>query len=353
MNKKIEKASAKVAPALVLAAGMMLGAQATQAAPITFTTSQYDNTANTVTAGAVTHNNQTTGLFRDVIWWSINNGAARTASPDYINQGSSLVACGISACPGTGPYTALNFTGPAISGGQSYLSIYDTTPGDGTATMNTFNAGVAGGITLSTDVLFAPGQHAQSGGLVALYGDGQDGLALLAKNGGGNNLDDVEFSLVFKSAGAVNVLKSTSLPAATYGVSPFAPRWYREVLNVQTSGDTWTATGTFYEHTTQADPTSALGNIISTISFSGSLSDPDTALLHLTNPGQVGLMAYGNNISGAGCPPPYTTCTDSVGVSFTNFSIPAAAQIPEPGSITLLCTALAGVGVMRRRRKAR
>ena len=59
--------------------------------PITFGPGDYDNTANVVNAGPTPVNNQTTGLFRDVFWWSINNGRPRVGSPDFINQGNSLV----------------------------------------------------------------------------------------------------------------------------------------------------------------------------------------------------------------------------------------------------------------------
>ena len=41
---------------------------------ITFNTLDYDNTANTVGIGPTPDNNQTTGGFRDLMWWSINNG---------------------------------------------------------------------------------------------------------------------------------------------------------------------------------------------------------------------------------------------------------------------------------------
>ena len=106
------------------------------------------------------------------------------------------------AVPGPGPYTALNFTGPSISGGQSYLSIYDTTPADGAATKNLFDA--TGGLKVSADVLFV--KHNVSGGVVALYNEGQDALALLATNGDGNNTDIPKLDLVWQSPGSGTVL---------------------------------------------------------------------------------------------------------------------------------------------------
>ena len=72
--------------------------------PITFgLASDYDNTANTVTSGPTTNNNQTTGLFQDIFWWSINNGAPRVGSADYINAGNSLILDNNHAVTGSGP----------------------------------------------------------------------------------------------------------------------------------------------------------------------------------------------------------------------------------------------------------
>lgn len=326
---------------------------AAQADVITFTAGQYDNTKNTVTAGPTTNYLQTTGEFRDIIWWSINNGAPRVGSPDYINQGFAMTTCGIAACAGTSGFTALNFSGPAVNGGQSYLSIYDTTPGDGTATRNLFDA--TGGLTISADVLFTPGQHVDWGGVVALYSEGQDALALLLNNGGGSNADVPTLSLVFQSLGLGTTLASVSLnPDGGGGGLPFlADTWYRVTLNLNVTGpDSFTATGTFQNHADGTNPNSALGSTIATLNFGGSLSSPGNAL-DLTNPGEIGLMAMGNNIGGAGCAPPAaggTVCTDNIGVSITNFSAPT--RVPEPASLLLLGIGLAGVvGFMRKGKK--
>ena len=95
---------------------------------------------------------------------------------------------------------ALNFTGVKIpNGGKNFLTVYDTTPADGTATRNLFDASLPGGLTISADVLFAPGNHGASAGVVALYSEGQDALALLANNGGGGNNDVPTLSLIFQS----------------------------------------------------------------------------------------------------------------------------------------------------------
>jgi len=267
-----------------------------------------------------------------------------------------MTACGISACAGSSGFTALNFSGPAINGGQSYLSIYDTTPADGTGTKDLFDA--IGGLTISADVLFAPAgsTHQQWGGVVAMYNEGQDALALLAGNGGGNNADVPNLSLVFQSTGFGTTLASVSLnPDGGGGGLPFlTDTWYRVTLTVNVTGpDAFTAIGTFQSHTDGTNPNSAPGSTIATLNFTGSLSSPGNAL-DLTNPGEIGLIARSNNNSGAGCAPPEaggTVCTDNVGVSITNFSVPTT-RVPEPASLLLLGIGLAGlVGFMRKFKK--
>jgi hypothetical protein len=300
---------------------------ATLVGPITFAPGDYDNTANTVIAGPATINNQTTGKFRDVTWWSINNGQPRVGSEDYINRGNSLILVGNSAEPGSGPYQALNFTGGAPAGGESYLSIYDTTPADGAATKNVFDATHT--IVVSADVLFV--KHSVSGGVVALYNESQDGLALLASNADGANHDFPKLSLVWQSVGQGITLDSVNLPANT-----FVPlNWYRVTMALTTSGDTWTMNGSFQDHVVGTDPTSNLGSLITTLSFSGSLLDPDASARILANPGEVGVMAMANE---------GITIPDNVGVSITNFQV-----TPEPATLSLL--ALGGLAALIRRRR--
>ena len=277
--------------------------------PINFAPGDYDNTANTVVSGPTPVYNQTTGLFRDAIWWSLNNGQPRVGSPDYINQNYSLVLSGNQAVPGTGPYTALNFTGPAVSGGQSYLTVYDTTPADGTANKNTFDA--TQGLTISADVMFTI--HSVSAGVVALYNEGQDGLALLAHNGGGNNPDHARVDLIWQSSGQGTVLSSTTLPYATLTQL----NWYNINMALSVSGDTWSMTGNIYSHLIGTDPTSGLGSLIGNVVYSGSVS-----AMSLTNPGEVGILAMGNEAIAS---------PDSVGVSVTDFNV-----VPEPGTASLL-----------------
>jgi MYXO-CTERM domain-containing protein len=313
--------------AIVLLVALSTGSAGSAApivGPITFGPGDYDNTPNTVIAGPTPVYNQTTGKFRDVMWWSLNNGQPRVGSGDYINQGNSLILVGISAAPGPGPYTALNFTGPAVSGGQSYLSIYDTTPADG-GTKDVFDATQT--IEISADVLFVV--HSVSAGVVALYNEGQDALALLASNGGGNNPDIPKVSLVWQSPGTGLTLDSVSLPAGTF----VQENWYRVAMELTVAGDTWTMNGSFRNHVDGSDPTSALGGLITSLTYTGSLSDPDASARVLTNPGEVGVMAIGNEP---------ISLPDNVGVSVTNFQV-----TPEPLTLSLLV--LGGLALIRRR----
>jgi hypothetical protein len=292
-------------------------------APITFAASDYDNTLNTVTTGPTTHNNQTSGKFRDTIWWSINNGQPRVGSGDYISRGNSLVLSGNHAVEGTGPYTAMNFMGPAISGGQSYMSVYDTTVADGTATKNLFDASQQ--LTISADVLFTI--HNTSGGVFALYNEGQDAIALLANNAGGNNPDHAYLSLVWQSVGQGTTLGTINLPYTSFTTG----NWYRVSMDVLVSGDTYWMNGVIQNHSVGTDPTSGLGGVIANVPISGSISGSLMGS-SLTNPGEVGIMAMGRES---------IALPDSIGVSVTNFSV-----TPEPITFTLF-----GLGALALRRR--
>lgn len=354
----------------------MAGSCAAHADTITFAAGQYDNTANTVTgtnAAPIYNNKQTTGLFRDVFWYgnAYNGGNKGVGSPDFINSGSNLVSNGGSPARARpfGNDTALNFTGQRIGGepaGASFLTVYDTTPGDGTATRDLFDA--TGGLTLSTDILFAPGGHAVGGGLVALYAGGQNGLALVARNGGGNNPDVPNFSLLFQQDGLPTTLTSVSLPGNTFigdtvgGLGSTAAatgdHWYRIIMTLVVTGDSYSVQGNFWTHTNAEDPSSGLASLITSLAWTGSLTSPGNAL-DLTNPGEIGLMAFsrenfgdGLGNGGTGADP----LTDNIGISFTNFTFPEGgppAEVPEPGSLALVMLGLAATGISLRRRKNR
>ncbi|MEX0642813.1 MAG: PEP-CTERM sorting domain-containing protein [Pirellulales bacterium] len=317
---------------------------------ITFAPGDYDNTQNTVAAGPTPQNNQTTGYFRDIFWWGSANGVG---DHDYINSGKNLISNGGSpqrAVVG-GDDDALNFTGVGIpNGGKNFLTIYDTTPGDGTATRDLFDFSQPGGQTISADVLFTPGNHSASAGVVALFSEGQDALALLAHNGGGNNPDVPSLRLIFQSQGNGITLASVPLgaggtqflgdtnpglnPAQAVG-STSGDHWYRVIMNIAVNGDAWTQTGSFWNHTDPTDPNSPLGTKITDLNFAGSLSSPGN-LLDLTNPGEVGLMAHTGEGFGDGCGPacnPANPLVDNVGVSITNFD---PGIIPEPSTLVLV-----------------
>jgi hypothetical protein len=220
------------------------------------------------------------------------------------------------------------------------MSIYDTTPGDGTATKNTFQGN---GLQVSADVLFV--KHNTSGGVVALYNEGQDGLALVAHNGDGTNADHARVDLVFQSQGQGTVLQQLILPFGAFQTAASANGnktgpdfWYRVIMDLVIVGDTFTITGTFKNHSDPNNPNSALGSTITVITFTGSLSDPDNpATLHLNNPGEVGLVALGNES---------IDFPDNIGISLTNFGV---TTVPEPKSVLLLAMLAALMVVVRRR----
>ncbi len=344
------------------------------AAPITFAPGDYDNTQNQVNAGPTPVNNQTTGKFRDIFWWGTATGVGDF---DFINSGKNLISNEGSPARAVvgGDDDALNFTGVRIpNGGKSFLTVYDTTPADGATTRNLFDASQPGGLTVSADVLFAPGNHSAAAGVVALYSEGQDALALLAHNGGGNNADVPKVSLIWQSAGAGITLASVSLnPDGGSGGLPFlgdtgpddigstsGDHWYRVIMNVSVSGDTWTVDGSFFNHSDPWDPNSPLGTEItgSALALSGSLSNPspsnpDDLGRILTNPGQVGLVAmvteaFGDAINTGAGGTPANPLVDNVGVSITNFDF---AVVPEPATLSLL--ALGGLALLVRRNSVR
>lgn len=333
----------------------LLSTVATAHAAITFAPGDYDNKPNTVSNSSVPTNIQTTGFFRDEIWWAINNGDPRASSPDYINAGKNLIDVNNHATPG-GQYNALNFTGPAINGGQYYLSVYDDLSKPG---KSLFDA--SQGMTVSADVLFTPGGHDSAGGVMTLYDEDQDGLALLANNVGGNNADNATLDLVFLNSSGSQLLTTVDLDntlvGSPHGTTFVGDTWYHVSLSVLVQGDVVSVLGTIQNHVTGSDPTSALGTTITTLTFTESLSNPDASARALTNPGEVGIVAWGNNIGGSGNPPPFDNPTDNVGISVTNFGVDGGGNtnpalgttVPEPGS--LIVWSLLGLAAFASRRR--
>ncbi len=296
----------------------------------------YDNTVNTAV------NNQTTGLYRDVIWW----GKADPYEQDYINANPNLIATAGSPSRAVvgGDDFAINFTGQRSGGppaaGQSWITVYDTTPADKTAgTRSLVDFTVPGGVTLKADVLFASPGHNSSGGILAMYDeDAMDGLALLAQHGGGNNHDHARLSLVYQIAGTGTELASIDVDqlfeadtnpglSLTQRIgSTSGDHWYRLVMNVSVTGansDQVAVTGSFYNHADPTDPSSATETLalkITDLAWSGTLGVGDLAGKSPATPGEVGLIALtpesfsdGVNVPGGGTGA--NPLTDNVGVS--------------------------------------
>lgn len=352
----------------LVACFVFAGLSSANALVITFGPTDYDNAQNVLNPGPTPVYNQTFGYFRDVFWWGTATGVGDN---DYINRGKNLISNGGTPARAVvgGDDDALNFTGVRIpNGGKNFLTVFDTTPADGPANRDLFDFSKPGGQTISADVLFAPGNHAGAAGVVALYSEDQYGLALLAHNGGGGNNDVPRLSLVFQSPGNAVLLESagpfvgTTIQGDTNGAvatgSNSGDHWYRVILNVSVSGDTWTAAGEFWNHSDPTDPNSPLGAMIAALNDNGSLSDPNPAagvdLRVLTNPGEIGLMAsvfepFSDGINTVGGGTPANPLVDNVGVSITNFD---PGIVPEPSSATLALIGLLGmVQLSRRRRK--
>ncbi len=322
-------AAVMVAALVVLAGPAVVSASA-------FAPGDYDNTVNT------TANNQTTGQYRDVIWW----GKADPYEQDYINANPNLIATAGSPSRAVvgGDDFAINFTGQRSGGGlagQSWITVFDTTPADKTAgSRSLVDFTVPGGVTLKADVLFASPGHNSSGGILAMYDeDAGDGLALLAQHGGGNNPDHARLSLVYQIAGTGTELESIDVgqlfeadtnpgtgPGQATGATS-GDNWYRLVMNVSVTGannDQVAVTGSFYNHTDPTDPSSAIGTLITDLAWNGTLGLGDLAGKSPATPGEVGLIAMTPESFSDGVANGWTGAdphTDNIGVSI----------IPESG----------------------
>ena len=156
----------------------------------------------------------------------------------------------------------MNFTGTAGAGGDTWITVYDTTPGDATpGTQNNFGNLPA----LTADVLIHAYNNKKGAGVLALFNEGasQKGLALVVYNNG--NTDTLALGTMNKANGTFTVLSTVSL-----GNQIVENTWYRLVMTVAVSGPNVVVTGKVFRHTVGTDPNSPLGNQVGgTLTFSG------------------------------------------------------------------------------------
>jgi hypothetical protein len=297
--------------AILIATGVLLsGPPASKAAfTVTFTSSEYDNA-----------NPPTSGFFRDFL-----DEATSGAFGTHINQGNRL---------GTGsvPHTALNFTATVGASGGSGITLYDTTPHDGSAATQTL---FTGSIKLSADILFANGNNIKDVGVLSLFneGSGQKGLALLLREAG--STDRARLSLVTQDDVTSGTSPLASVPASGSNSAIALNNWYRLTMDLVIVGDAFSVTGMVFPHTTPTNPASSLGAAISalTLTYSGSL-----AAQGLSATGQVGLAA--------------DYVSTSVNASVTNFTVDGqlvGAAVPESMSLIVWTLVLGSACLAGRR----
>lgn len=145
-------------------------------------------------------------------------------------------------------YQAMNLKGSTTGAGDTWITVYDTTPGDASA-KNTF-----GNTSTSADVLIKNFNNKKGAGLLALFneGPGQKGVALVILDSG--NTDTLAIGTVSSANGTFTVLQTASL-----GNQISECAWYHLTMNVSVSGGTAMVTGTVLRHDKPSDPTSAIG----------------------------------------------------------------------------------------------
>ena len=197
---------------------------------------------------------------------------------------------GVGPDPGGTGHAAINFTGTGASSGDTWITVYDTTPADASV-QNTF-----GSVNLSADVLIHTYNNRKAAGLVALFneGAGQKGLALLLFDSG--NSDSLAVGTVDKASAAF-----TGLATAALSGNVVENAWYRVTMTVSVSGGNVTVSGKAFRHATPTDPSSPLGTQVGTVNFSGALP------AGVAGTGEVGIAAAA-----------YSAAVDS---SVTNFTI--------------------------------
>jgi len=175
---------------------------------------------------------------------------------------------------GTG-HASINFTGSAGSAGDTWITVYDATPG------TPDEDPVFGSVSLSADVQIRRFNNKKGAGLLALFNEGASdkGLALIIYDSG--NTDGLTLGTVSKSSGQVGLLTNVYLDS---GIAECD--WYRLTMDVVVSGGTVTVTGKVFRHTLPSDPNSPLGaQVGGTLVFSGALP------AGISTTGEVGIVA--------------------------------------------------------------
>jgi hypothetical protein len=193
---------------------------------------------------------------------------------------------------GTG-HAAINFTGGGGAGGSTWLTLYDTTPGE-SGTKDVF-----GSVSLSVDLIIRPFNGVKGDGLVALFNEAANkkGLVLVVNDAGNS---DVLGLGTISQAGQIITLKAVSL-----GASIKECAWYRLTMDVTViPPSNVTVTGKVFAHNDASDPNS--GTPLAPIATLSYTNQPRPAGVDPT--GQVGIMAAA-----------YSTIVDS---SVTNFATP-------------------------------
>jgi hypothetical protein len=102
-------------------------------------------------------------------------------------------------------HQALNFTGTAGAGGDTWITVYDRAPNPPPVTF--------GSVSLSADVLIHPYNNKKGAGLLALYNEAPSMKGLALTLYGAGNTDSLVLATV-DQAGKLVTLKTVSLGAA-------------------------------------------------------------------------------------------------------------------------------------------